>query len=175
MALGTMSHYTGKVMWHPPRDEASMIQARINGSGAYPGMVMTNEGETEPDCYIPDGNDDRTLGILLDRADKAIDSAIADGSWVTLMPPRCRGGAWGFVDDDEGALLRWVALYNTGADDDGLLELLAVTAAPTTYDDATIQGIVDYLESHEARYVGRAATAQADQGSTDVPIKVLMV
>ena len=175
MALGTMSHYTGKIMWHPPRSEAAMIQARVNGSASFPGMVMTNEGETEPDCAIPDGDDDRTLGILLERADQPIDDVIDDGSWVTLMPPRSGGGAWGFVDDDEGALLRWVALYNTGADNDGLLEVLAVTAAPTTYDDATIQGIVDYLESQEARYVGRAATPQGDQGSTDVPIKVLMV
>ena len=85
------------------------------------------------------------------------------------------GGAWGFVDDDEGAIEPWTALYNTGAEDDGYLEVLAVTAAPTTYDDATIQGIIDYLESHEHRYVGRAATYQADQGSNDVPIKVLMV
>lgn len=175
MAQGTMSQYTGRIQWHPPRHESGILPRRINGAAAYPGMVMTATGETDPDVYIPDGNDDVTLGILLDRADKAIDSIIADNSWVDVMTTRCGGGAWGFVDDDEGAIEPWTALYNTGADDDGYLEVLAVTAAPTTYDDSTVQGIIDYLEAYEHRYVGRAATYQADQGANDVPIKVLMV
>jgi hypothetical protein len=170
-----MSQYTGKIMWRSPNNQATIIARRINGSACYPGMVVTSNGETEPDVYLPDGNDDETLGIVLDRADLAIDSAFTDNDWVSVLTVRSGGGAWGFVDDNEGAIERFTALYNTGADDDGLLEVMAVTAAPTTYDDATIQGIIDYLESAEHRYVGRAATEQADQGSDDVPIKVLMV
>lgn len=175
MAIGTMSQYTGQIMWHPPRHEAGLIPKRVNGSTLKPGMVVTSSGETDPDVFIPDGDDDVSEGIALDRADKDIDNVFADDLWITVMQVRAGGGAWGFVDDDEGAIEPWTALYSTGADDDGFLEVLQVTAAPTTYDDATIQGIIDYLESHEHRYVGRAATPQADQGSTDVPIKVLMV
>lgn len=175
MALGTMSQYTGQIMWRSPKNMAGLIPKRTNGTAVYPGMVVTSSGETDPDVALPDGNDDVSEGIALDRADKDIDSNFADNLWITVMQVRAGGGAWGFVDDDEGAIEPWTALYSTGADDDGLLEVLAVTAAPTTYDDATIQGIIDYLESAEHRYVGRAATPQADQGSTDVPIKVLMV
>jgi len=175
MAQGTLSQYTGKVMWHPPRHESGILPRRTNGTSIDPGMVVTATGETDPDVALPDGDDDVSLGIALDRADKDIDTAFADNVWIDVMTVRCGGGAWGFVDDDEGAIEPWTALYSTGGDDDGYLEVLAVTAAPTTYDDATIQGIIDYLESHEHRYVGRAATYQADQGSNDVPIKVLMV
>lgn len=175
MAQGTMSQYTSRILWHPPKKSTGILPRRINGVGAYPGMIMTATGETDPDVYIPDGNDDISLGILLDRADKPLDSIIVDDSWVDILTVRCGGGGWVFVDDDEGAIEPWTALYSTGADDDGYVELLAVTAAPTTYDDATIQGIIDYLESAEHRYVGRAATFQADQGSNDVPLKCLLV
>jgi len=175
MALGIMSQYTGAILWRSPDNISGLLPCRINGAAAYPGMVVTAIGETDPDVYLPDGNDDVSLGILLDRADKGVDTVFADDDWCTVAAVRSGAGVWGFVDDNEGAIEPWTALYNTGADDDGLLEILAVTAAPTTYDAATVQGIIDYLESAEARYVGRAATAQADQGSTDVPIKVLLV
>jgi hypothetical protein len=175
MALGTMANYTGAIMWRSPNNIAGMSTRRVDGSALYPGFVVTATGETDPDVYIPDGNDDVSLGIALDRADKDIGTAFADNSWIQVLHVRSGGGAWGYVDDAAGALEPWTALYNTGADDDGLLEPLKVTAAPTTYDDATVQGIIDYLESAEHRYVGRAATEQADQGSTDVPIKVLLV
>lgn len=170
-----MSNYTGAIMWRSPDNMAGIQPRRVNGSGLYPGMVVTDTGQTAPDCYIPDGNDDISLGLVLDRADKGVDTVFADNDWCEVMMRRSGGGAWGIVDDDEGALVPWTALYSTGADDDGFLEVLAVTAAPTTYDDATIQGILDYLESAEHRYVGVAATSQADQGSTDVPIRVLLV
>jgi len=170
-----MSQYTGAILWRSPNNMAGIMSRRINGSAAYPGKVVTDTDETAPDCYLPDGNDDVTLGILLDRADKGVDTVFADNDWCSVLMRRSGGGAWGFVDDNEGAIIPWTPLYNTGADDDGLLEVFAVTAAPTTYDDATIQGIIDYLESAEQRYVGVAATSQADQGSDDVPIKVLMV
>ncbi|MHC4645069.1 MAG: hypothetical protein ACYTBJ_06190 [Planctomycetota bacterium] len=175
MAIGTMSQYTARIQWHPPKKAAGILPRRVNGTTLKPGMVVTATGETDPDVFIPDGNDDVSLGIALDRADKALDTAFADNIWIDVMTTRCGGGAWGFVDDDTGAIEPWTALYNTGADDDGFLEVLVVTAAPTTYDDSTIQGIIDYLEAAEHRYVGRAATYQADQGSTDVPLKVLMV
>lgn len=175
MTRGTMSQYTGKIMWRSPNNQAALLSRRVDGSALYPGMTVTASGETDPDVYIPDGNDDVTLGIALDRADLALDSAFTDNDWISVLGVRSGGGAWGFVDDNEGAIEPWTALYNTGVDDDGFLEVMAVTAAPTTYDDATIQGIIDYLESAEHRYVGRAATEQADQGSDDVPLKVLMV
>ena len=175
MAIGTMSQYTGKIMWQPPKSGAGMSSRRVNGSALKPGMIVTATGETDPDVYIPDGNDDVSLGIALDRADLDIDTAFADNSWITVLHTRSGGGGWVFVDDDTGAIEPWTALYNTGADDDGFVEVLVVTAAPTTYDDATVQGIIDYLESAEHRYVGRAATEQADQGSTDVPLKCLLV
>ena len=175
MAIGTMSHYTNAVMWRSPNNFAAIGRCRLNGSAAKPGMVVTNEGETAPDAYLPDGNDDKTLGILLDRADLAMDTAFSDNDWANFLPPRCGGGAWGFMDDGEGALDIWTAVYNTGADDDGYVEALAVTTAPTTYDDATVQGIIDYLESAEARYVGRLAKAQADGSGSDLPCKILLV
>ncbi|MHA2068845.1 MAG: hypothetical protein ACXABY_31165, partial [Candidatus Thorarchaeota archaeon] len=153
MAIGTMSQYTSRIQWHPPKKSTGILPRRVNGSALKPGMTVTAAGETDPDVYIPDGNDDPTLGIALDRADKDLDTAFADNVWIDVMTTRCGGGAWGFVDDDEGAIEPWTALYNTGADDDGFLEVLAVTAAPTTYDDATIQGIIDYLEAAEHRYV----------------------
>ena len=175
MAIGTMSHYTNAVMWRSPNNHAAIIPCRVNGSGLKPGMCVTNQGETAPDVYIPDGNDDKTLGIALDRADLAMDTAFTDNDWIDVLAVRSGGGAWGFMDDGEGALDIFTAVYNTGADDDGYVEALAVTAAPTTYDDATIQGIVDYLESAEARYVGRLAKAQADGSGSDLPCKILMV
>jgi hypothetical protein len=138
-------------------------------------MIATATGETDPDVYIPDGNDDVSYGVFLERADKALDDVFADNLWVTVLKVRSGGGAWVFVDDDETAIEPWTALYNTGADDDGFVEVLQVTAAPTTYLNTTIQAIVDYLEAHEHRYVGRAATYQADQGSTDTPLKCLLV
>lgn len=175
MAKGTMSQYTSSIMWHPPRHEAGMLPRRVNGAALYAGMVVTASGETDPDVYIPDGNDDVSLGIAMEQLDTAIDTAFADNSWIIVLTVRSGAGAWVFIDDDEGAIEPWTALYSTGADDDGYCEVLAVTAAPTTYDDATIQGIIDYLESAEHRYVGRAATYQADQGTTDVPLKCLLV
>ena len=175
MAIGVMSHYTGRIQWHPPRHESGILPRRVNGSACKPGMIVTAVGETDPDVYLPDGNDDITLGVALDRPDKALDTAHGDNTWIDVLTTRCGGGAWVFVDDDETAIEPWTALYNTGADDDGFVEVLGVTAAPTTYDDATIQGIIDYLESAEHRYVGRAATYQADQGTVDVPLKCLLV
>jgi hypothetical protein len=170
-----MSQYTGKILWRSPDNIAGLIPRRVNGSALYPGMIVTANGETDPDVYIPDGNDDQSLGVALDRADLALDSAFTDNDWITVATVRSGAGAWVFVDDNEGAIEPWTALYSTGADDDGFVEVLAVTAAPTTYDDATIQGIIDYLEAAEHRYVGRAATEQADQGSDDVPLKCLLV
>ena len=170
-----MANYTGAILWRSPKNMAGMGSHRVNGSGLYPGMVVTETGQTAPDVYIPDGNDDVSLGIVLDNADADIDTAFSDNDVVTVAYVRSGAGVWGYLDDDEGALAIWTAVYSTGADDDGYLEKLAVTAAPTTYDDATIQGIIDYLESAELRYVGRCATAAADQGSDDVPQKVLLV
>ena len=175
MAIGTMSQYTARIMWQPPRSEAGMESRRVNGSTLKPGMIVTATGETDPDVFIPDGDDDVSYAVALDRADKPLDTAFDDDLWIVCLKVRSGGGAWVFVDDDEGAIEPWTALYNTGGDDDGFVEVLQVTAAPTTYDDATIQGIVDYLESHEHRYVGRAATFQGDQGSTDTPLKCLLV
>jgi hypothetical protein len=152
-----------------------MLPRRTNGTAIDPGMIVTASGETDPDVALPDGNDDVSLGIALDRADKDIDTAFADNVWITVLTVRSGGGGWVFVDDDEAAIEPWTALYNTGADDDGYVEVLQVTAAPTTYLNTTIQAIVDYLEAHEHRYVGRAATYQADQGSTDTPLKCLLV
>lgn len=175
MARGTMANYTGKIMWQPPRSEAGMLPRRTNGALVFPGAVVTATGESDPDVALPDGDDDVSLGIALDRADKDIDTVFPDNTWITALMVRSGGGAWVFADDAAGALEPWTALYNTGTDDDGTVEPLQVTAAPTTYDDTTIQGIIDYLESAEHRYVGRAATAQGDQGSTDVPLKCLLV
>lgn len=175
MAKGTMAQYTGAILWQPPKNAAGMVSKRTNGASVFPGAVVTSSGETDPDVALPDGNDDVSEGIALNNADADIDTAFGDNTTITVLQVRSGGGAWGFVDDDEGAIEPWTALYSTGADDDGFLEVLQVTAAPTTYDDATIQGIIDYLEAAEHRYVGRAATYQADQGSTDVPIKVLLV
>lgn len=175
MGMGTMSNYTGQILWRSPNNMAGIERRRINGAAAYPGMVVTDTDQTAPDVYLPDGNDDISLGIVLDRADKGVDTVFADNDWCEVATVRSGAGAWGIVDDDEGALKIWTALYSTGADDDGFVEVMAVTAAPTTYDDATIQGIIDYLEAAEHRYVGRAATGQADQGSTDTPLKILLV
>ena len=175
MAIGTMSNYTGAILWRSPKNAAALIPRRVNGTTLKPGMVVTATGETYPDVFIPDGNDDVTLGIALDRADKDIDTAFSDNDWITVAATRSGAGVWVYIDDDEGAIQPWTALYSTGGDDDGYCEVLQVTAAPTTYDDATIQGIIDYLESAEHRYVGRAAQYCADQGSTDTPEKALLV
>lgn len=170
-----MANYTGSILWRTAKNAAGMGSHRVNGSALYPGFVVTETDQTAPDVYIPDGNDDVSLGIVLENADADIDTAFADNATVVVAYVRSGAGVWGYIDDDEGALAIWTAVYSTGADDDGYLEKLAVTAAPTTYDDATIQGIIDYLESAEHRYVGRCATAAADQGSTDTPQKVLLV
>lgn len=175
MAKGTMANYTGKIMWQPPRSEAGMESRRVNGADIFPGAIVTASSETDPDVDLPGGNDEVSYGVALDRADKDIDTVFSDNDWIICLKVRSGGGAWVFVDDDEGAIEPWTAVYNTGADGDGYVEVLQVTAAPTTYLNTTIQAIVDYLESHEHRYVGRAATYQADQGTTDVPLKVLLV
>jgi len=175
MAKGTMANYTGAILWRSPNNIAGLLTRRVNGAALYPGFVVTENGETTPDAYIPDGNDDESLGIALDNADADIDTAFADNVWIVVAAVRSGAGVWGYIDDNEGTLAMWTALYSTGVDDDGYLEKMAVTAAPTTYDDATIQGIIDYLEASEHRYVGRAATYVADQGSDDVPQKVLLV
>lgn len=175
MAKGTMANYTGKILWRSPDNQAGLISKRTNGTSVFPGAVVTSTGETDPDVALPDGDDDVSEGIALDRADMDIDSTFADDTTITVAQTRSGAGVWGFVDDDEGAIEPWTALYSTGADDDGYLEVLDTTSVPSTYDDSTIQTIVDELGSAEHRYVGRAATHQGDQGSTDVPIKVLMI
>jgi hypothetical protein len=173
-----MKNYTANILIERPFSATyGLMTCRVNGaSELYPGHVCTQDGHTWPDVGRPDADADHPLGIVLNNPDADIDAYLADNAEVTVAVVGSGAVVWGYIDDDEGTVAPGERLYHTGADDDGLLEqYVAAAAAPTTYDDATIETAFTLLENEHVRYVGRAVTYNADQGSDDVPIKVALV
>ena len=168
-----MANYTASILVDLPRGSATWgIQTfRVNGSSELKaGYVCTQAGHTHPDVGKPDGDTDSTLGICLELPDVDIDTAFDDDEEILVAMKGSGAVAWGYVDDDEGALKSGSRMYNTGADDDGFVEkYAAAAAAPTTYDDATIETAFDIFEQEAIRFAGVLVETIADQGSTDVP------
>ena len=178
MALGTMANYTASILIEKPFSSTyGLTTCRVNGaSELYPGHVCTQTGHTWPDVGRPDADADIPLGICLDNPDADIDTYFADDAEITVALVGSGAVVWAYIDDNEGTVAPGQCLFHTGADDDGFVEVyVAAAAAPTTYDDATIETAFTLLENTHVRYVGRAVTYNADQGSTDTPIKVALV
>jgi len=178
MAIGTMANYTASILISKPFSPAwGLGTHRVNGSSElYPGHVCTQSGHTHPDIGRPDADADFPLGIVLDNPDADIDTYFADNAEVTVAYVGSGACVWGYVNDAEGTIDIGQPLFHTGAEDDGFVEVYkAATVVPTTYDDASIEATLDIIENTHVRYVGRAMTYNADQGSTDVPIKIALV
>lgn len=179
MAIGTMANYTASILVDIPRGNATwgLQTFRVNGSSElYPGHVCTQISHTHPDIGRPDADTDSTLGVVLDNPDADIDTYFADNAEVTVAMRGSGAVVWVYVDDDEGALVSGTRMYNTGADDDGLVEkYAAAAAAPTTYDDATIETAFDIFEQEAIRFAGVLVETIADQGSTDTPELLALV
>jgi hypothetical protein len=173
MAIGTMANYTANILVDIPRGAATWgIQTfRVNGaSELYPGHCTTQIGHTHPDCGRPDADTDSFLGIALDNPDADIDTYFADNAEISVALAGSGAVVWVYVDDDEGACVSGTRMYHTGADDDGFVEkYAAAAAAPTTYDDATIETAFDIFEQEAIRFAGVLVETIADQGTTDTP------
>lgn len=176
MAIGVMEHYTGKILWRSPDNIAGIQTFVVDGASELrAGYVCTSTGHTFPDVGKLDADDDVTLGVCLDHP--AIDMAtdFADNKVIQVALRRAGAGVWIFLDDDEGALVAATAVYSTGVDDDGFCEKLDAIDVDTAFSESGLQGQFDILTNAAARYVGILVQDEADQGSTDVPAKVLLV
>ena len=173
-----MANYTARILVEAPRSASwGMTTVRVNGASELKaGYVCTTSGHTWPDVAKPDADADIAFGVCLDDPDTDIDTAFADDLEISVAKVGSGAVVWVYVDDDEGALKAGTRMYHTGADDDGFVEKYAApAAAPTTYDDATIETAFTVLEGEATRYVGRLVETIADQGSDDVPEMLALV
>ena len=175
MAIGTMAHYTGKILWRSPNNSAGIQTHRVNGATELrPGYPCTETGHTAPDCAKLDADTDVVLGVCLDLPHLSIDADFADDKDIQVAHRRSMAGVWIYLDDDEGALAAATAVYSTGVDDDGFCEKLDAIDVATAFSESGLQGQFDILTNAAARYVGILVRDEADQGSTDTPAKVLL-
>ena len=170
MAKGLMASYTGKILWKSPKDSSGIGTYRVNGSTeVYAGFIVTGEGHTHPDVAKCDADADRVLGVAINQPGVGLATAMADNSNVDVAHVNSGAGVWVFVDDDEGALIAGTALYGTGTDDDGFVEVLAMSEIGTAWNTAVVQAFMNKMQN---RYVGVTIRAEADQGSDDVPTPI---
>jgi len=173
MAIGVMSQYTGKILWRSPDNSAGLGTFRVNGATELrAGYVCTQTDHTHPDIAKPDGDADITLGVVLNHPATALDSDFADDLEVQVALKHSGAGVWVFVDDNEGALIAGTPMYSTGTDNDGFVETMAVAEVGTAWATAAVQGFMSKIVH---RYVGITVRAEPDQGSTDVPARLLLV
>lgn len=184
MAKGTMASYTGAICVN--RYEApswGIVTYVVNGaSELFPGAPATITGNTDPDVAKADGDGDVTLGICItdtgisiDGATKLeIDTDYPDNEPIEIARVGSHLICWIFIDDDEGAAVAGTPIYNTGVDDDGFCELMEVIDVDTAFSEAGLQGQFDDITNSFKEYVGRLYQDIADQGSTDVPEKVIL-
>ncbi len=186
MAIGVMANYTGEICVN--RSEApswGIGSYTVEGaSELYPGHVCTaTGGAAVPDIGRPDADGDVSLGIVLDGKGISIDGAtkleidtyLPDNEPAEVARVGSKLICWVYVDDDEAAQVAGTPVYGTGVDDDGFVEVLPAIDVDTAFSEAGLQGNFDAITNALMGYVGRLYEDIADQGSTDVPEKVILV
>jgi len=173
-----MANYTGSILVETGPFSWGIQTYRVDGASELkPGYVCTPTGHTYPDIGRPDGDDDMTLGICIENPDDDLDTYFSDNDEIRVARVGSACVVWVYIDDDEGAQVAGTPVYSTGADDDGFVEVRPAVTAPAgdTYSTATMQTALDILKQMQIRYVGRLYEDVADQGSTDTPVKVILI
>jgi len=117
MAQLKMKDYTNAIMIEPPRNAWGLQTVKIKGSDLYPGMVVTQTGETVPEVVSVGSEDDVTYGVLLDDADHGLDVVYTAGDFVTCMLAGSGGACWTYLKAGVASIhvgTRIVSDANTG-------------------------------------------------------------
>lgn len=185
MAIGTMASYTGEICVNRAEAPSWGITTAVvaGASELYPGHICTSTGNTAPDVARPDGAGDVSLGVVLDGKGISIDAStkleidtyFPDNEPVEVARVGSRLICWIYVDDAVGAQVAGTPVYNSGAGDDGFVQALTAIDVDTAFSEAGLQGNFDTVTNGLMEYVGRLYEDIADQGSTDVPEKVILV
>ena len=186
MAIGVMADYTGEICVNRSEAPSWGIPTMVveGASELFPGHICTaTGGAAVPDIGRADADGDVTLGVVLDGKGISIDGStkleidtyLPDNEPAEVARVGSRLICWIYVDDDEGAAVAGTPVYNTGVDDDGFVELLPAIDVDTAFSEAGLQGNFDIITNGLMGYVGRLYEDIADQGSTDVPEKVILI
>lgn len=154
---------------------AHMIKAaRTNGIDIEPGHFVTKIGETNgtPDVDLP-GADEAILGCVINEPDGVLGTAFADNKAVNVayLGSGCVVNTWAKANC--GDLVENQKLYFDHAS--GFLAPWALTDAPASYGEATMQTELDKVDLESIAYVGRVYHDSADDASNDRVIKVVLV
>ena len=186
MAIGVMADYTGEICVNRAEAPSWGIGTyTVEGaSELYPGHICTaTGGAAVPDIGRPDADGDVTLGIVLDGKGISIDGStkleidtyLPDNEPVEVARVGSKLICWAYADDAVTAQVAGTPVYGTGVDDDGFFEVMETIDVDTAFSEAGLQGNFDTITNGLLHYVGRLYEDIADQGSTDVPEKVILV
>lgn len=170
MATTAMSTYSFTILvkegTHPP------ITLRCNGAEVFPGMPVTRNGHTYPDCALPDAIGESVVGVagLLDNQD--IDTVYSDNTEIPVY--ECGGGAIVrmYHAANGGSVVHGDIMVSQTIEAAGHVETLAKALTDFTAGGDTLTMIATQIKNFFS-IVGRAAETHASVG-TVTPIKVLL-
>ena len=111
MAQLLMKDYTASIMIEPPKNAWGLETVIIGEADLYPGMPVTQSGETVPAVVYSATAGDIFYGILLDSLGKGIDEAFASGDTATCMMAGSRGACWTYLKANEGTVFPGTRLH----------------------------------------------------------------
>ncbi len=148
-----MKDYTNAIMIEPPPNAWGLQTVKIGEAGLYPGMAVTQTGETVPAVVYGATANDVFYGILLDSANVGLDEAFTANDVATCMIAGSRGACWSYAKTNVASLIVGTRLHTD-------------TATPGRY-----------LVINEAMLfenVGLVIEYSATDGSNDRPIKIAL-
>ena len=104
MAQLKMKDYTNAIMIDPPKNSWGIQTVKIQGSDLYPGMVVTQTGETVPEVVSVGTGNDVTYGVLLDDADHGLDVVYTAGDFVSCMLAGSGGACWTYLKASQASV-----------------------------------------------------------------------
>jgi len=111
MAQLKMKDYTNSIMIEKPPNAWGLQTVTIGETGLYPGMAVTQTGETVPTVVYGAAADDVFYGILLESADQGIDEAFAVGDTATCMIAGSRGACWSYAKANVASMFPGTRLH----------------------------------------------------------------
>lgn len=147
--------------------------ARTNGTDIEPGHFVTKIGETNgtPDIDLP-GADEAIYGCVIMEPDGVLGTPYTDNKAVNVacLGSCCVVNSW--VAANCGDLAEGQKLYWDSTS--GFLVPWALTDAPASYVEATMQAELDKVDLESITYVGRVYHDSENDASNDRVVKVVL-
>ena len=111
MAQLKMKDYTNSILIEAPPHAWGIQTVTIGEAGLYPGMAVTQTGETVPSVVYGATANDVFYGILLDSADQGIDEAFSSGDTASCMIAGSRGACWSYAKSGVATMFAGTRLH----------------------------------------------------------------